>query len=121
MIDVEEPREGSSVGLPPGPGSSAEICDHGQLENFEAPTTTSSSLPEEVETNNVDEEPPGPPDARPETNPEPVATELQAYSLVPTAYTEEVEMGENAESFKRPQVVFDTVEVSWHRMEQITR
>ena len=91
MTNGELPLERSPFFLPGAAesGNSAKFCDHyGRLELFETPAANPS--PEGVETNNVDEEPPGSPGSRPEVNPGPVATEPSTGSSVPAPDLEEV-------------------------------
>lgn len=72
---------------------------------FEAPAV--NPLPEKVETSNVDEQPPAPPDARPE----PMATESSADFPAPTPDLEVVGAGEREETPNRPQDVSGILEV----------
>ena len=108
MGGVESPRERPSICLP-----EAEPGGHGsQLGLSEAPTANLS--PEEV--GKFDQ---GPPDARPETSPGPIATEPSTASLIPAPSSEGAD--ERVEIHKRPQDASWIVEVRRRWAERIAR
>lgn len=69
------------------------------------------SLPEEPETSNTVEGPPGHSDSHPETTPEPMAIEPRTNSLAPTPDSEEVGAGKKAEPPQQPRAISGIVEV----------
>jgi hypothetical protein len=104
------PRERPSICSPEvGPTD-----PNGQLGRLQAPAANLS--PEEVKTRSIDQDPP---DVRPGTTPEPMATEPSADSLIPAPDSEGTEAAERAETQKQSQDDFWTAEVRRRWIERI--